>query len=259
LPRLIPSEPLARPAVWSRRLAIFALALAGVAIALARFHMAEPPAALTVFGAALAIAVLAALLAASAAVVIWREGFRGAGQAAVGFALAVALLAYPAYLAGLAFALPRITQVSTDLESPPPFLLSSRAREARAKAQPRAPDAETRAAQRRAYPDLATVSVEMDSSGAYELALGAARDLGWRIVDSEPPNLAGDGVALIEASARSRFFGFVSDIAIRIQPGATQTAIDVRSVSRVGAHDFGANAQRVRQFAEAAKQRGRDQ
>ena len=251
--RLVPTEPVARSAVWSRRLAIFAVALSAVAIGLSRFHKADPSSALTVFGAALAIALFAGLLAATAAVVIWRYGFRGAGQAAVGLILAAALLAYPAYLAGLAFALPPITQVSTDLESPPPFLLSSKARQARAGSEPRPLDADVRAAQRRAYPELETIRVEMDPSDAYDLALSVAKDLGWSIIDSEPPNLAGDGVALIEATADSLFFGFVSDIAIRIRPGATETAIDVRSVSRVGAHDFGADARRVNRFAEAAK------
>ena len=94
----------------------------------------------------------------------------------------------------------------------------------------------------------------MDSTEAYQLALSVAGDLGWRVVDSEPPNLSGDGAALIEATDRSLFFGFVDDIAIRIRPGATQTIIDVRSVSRVGRHDFGANAERVRKFAAAVEE-----
>ncbi len=99
----------------------------------------------------------------------------------------------------------------------------------------------------------------MDSTEAYRVALSAASDLGWRIVDAEPPNLAGDGAALIEAVDRSLFFGFFSDIAIRIRPGDVDTAIDVRSVSRVGRHDFGANARHVRRFLEAvqAEARGR--
>ncbi|MGA7199805.1 DUF1499 domain-containing protein, partial [Roseiarcus sp.] len=113
-------------------------------------------------------------------------------------------------------------------------------------------------AQRAAYPDIATVTVEMDSTQAYQLALSVANDLGWRIVDSEPPNLNGDGAALIEATARSLFFGFVSDIAIRIRPGATETAIDVRSVSRLGGHDFGSNAERVRIFIGEVKEATRE-
>jgi len=96
--------------------------------------------------------------------------------------------------------------------------------------------------------------VEMDSTQAYQLALSVASDLGWRVVDSEPPNLNGDGAALIEVTSKSLFFGFVSDIAIRIRPGATETAIDARSVSRLGGHDFGSNAGRVRKFIAAVNE-----
>jgi uncharacterized protein (DUF1499 family) len=254
LRRLSLADPVARQAQWSRRLAVFAFALVCVAIALARLRLAEPPSTLTVFGAALAIAALGALLAVSAAILIWREGLRGAGQAAFGFLLSAAILAFPAYLAVIAFARPPIWQVSTDLIDPPPFLISAKARAIRGGVTPPPPDAATAAAQSASYPDLAPVEVEMDSTGAYELALDVAKGLGWKIIDSEPPNLAGDGSALIEATSRSLVFGFVSDIAIRIRPGATRTRIDARSVSRVGGHDFGANARRLRKFATSLKE-----
>ncbi len=252
--RLIVEEPVARSAVWARRLAVFAVATAAVAIALARLRVADPAAALAVFAASLSMATLAGLLAASAAAVIWRDGLRGAGQTGFAFVLAAAIIAYPAYLTVVAFALPPIHDVSTDLKSPPTFLLSAKAREARLGQTPAQSGEETRTAQRAAYPDIAPVMVELDSTGAYQLALSVAGDLGWRVVDSEPPNLSGDGAALIEATDRSLFFGFVDDIAIRIRPGATRTIIDVRSVSRVGRHDFGANAERVRKFAAAVKE-----
>jgi hypothetical protein len=258
LRRLIVAEPVARSAIWARRLSIFALAIAALAVALSRLSALEPAAALTVFGAALVVAAFAALLAVAAAAVIWRDGLRGAEQAALGFVLAAALIAYPVYLAALAFALPPINDVSTDLKSPPGFLFSAKARAARAGDEPPLSNDETRAAQRAAYPDLATIMVEMDSTEAYQLALTAAGDLGWRVVDSEPPNLNGDGAALIEATAKSLIFGFASDIAIRIRPGATQTAIDIRSVSRVGRHDFGSNARRARKFIIALKEDSRE-
>ena len=82
LRRLIVEEPVARAARWSRRLAVFALAIAGVAIALARMHAADPPAALTVFAAALVIAAIAVVLAGSAAVddLARRAPGRGTGR-----------------------------------------------------------------------------------------------------------------------------------------------------------------------------------
>ena len=256
--RLIVEEPVAEAARWAGRLAVFAVAIAAVAVALSRIHAADPPAALAVFAAALVIAAIAMVLAGSAAVVIWRDGLKGVGQAAFGFALAAALVAYPAFLAVVAFVLPPTNDVSTDPASPPAFMFSTKAREARAWAEPPPFSGQARAAQREAYPDLETVKVEMDPSEAYRLALGVASDLGWRIVDAEPPNLAGDGSALIEATDRSLFFGLVTDIAVRIQPGATRTAIDVRSVSRIGKHDFGANARRIRQFIAGVKEAGHE-
>jgi uncharacterized protein (DUF1499 family) len=258
LRRLSFEEPVARSAVWARRLAVFAVVTAGVAIALSRFRAADAFASLTVFAAALTCAAFAALLAGSALVIAWRTGMRGARQAAVALALSTALLGYPAYLTVIAFARPPIHEASTDLKSPPAFLLSAKAREARAGQTPPQMSEEARAAQRTAYPDLQTAVVPLDSSSAYQLALTVAADLGWRIVDTQPPNLGGEGGAAIEATDRSLFFGFVDDIAIRITPGATQTAIDVRSVSRVGRHDFGANARRVRKFFAAVREEMRE-
>ena len=247
-------EPVSRAAVWSQRLAVFALFVAGVAILLARAHAADPPAALTVFAGALIIAGFALMLAGAAASIIWRDGMRGAGQAFLGFVLAAGLIAYPAYLAALAFALPKVNDVSTDLTSPPAFLSSPRARAAGAGVEPPPPDDAARAAERVAYPDLQTLRVEMDALAAYRLALSVATDLGWRIVDLKPPNPAGGGSATIEAVDRTPIFGFPSDIVIRIRPGATSTAIDLRAVSRFGRHDFGAGAARIRKFIAGIKE-----
>ena len=252
--RLTIDEPVSSAAVWSRRLAVFALVVAGVSIAFARVRAGDPTAALTVFAAALIVAGFALMLAGVAASVIWRVGFRGAGQAFLASVLAVGLMGYPAYLTALAFALPRINDVSTDLVSPPSFLHTARTRAAGVGAEPPQPSDATRAAQSAAYPDLQTVKVEMDVLAAYRLALSVATDLGWRIVDLQPPSPAGGGSAAIEAIDKSLFFGFPSDVVIRVKPGATSTAIDLRSCSRVGGHDFGANAERIRKFVAALKE-----
>ncbi|MBV9287007.1 MAG: DUF1499 domain-containing protein [Hyphomicrobiales bacterium] len=257
--RLMLVEPVERSAVWARRLATFALAVAALAVALARVHAAAPSDSLTVFGAALVLAAFAAALALAAAPPIWRDGRAGAEQAALAFALAAALMAYPVYLAGRAFLSPPINDVSTDLEQPPTFLATAKARQARGEAEPRSSSAEMRAAQRAAYPDLETVRVRMDATEAYELALNAASDLGWKMVDAAPPRASSGGVGTIEAMDSSLFFGFPSDIVIRVRPELADTAIDARAVSRVGRHDFGAGARRLRRFIEAAHAAAGDQ
>jgi uncharacterized protein (DUF1499 family) len=98
------------------------------------------------------------------------------------------------------------------------------------------------------------ILVDLEAAQAYQLALRVAKDLGWRVVDANPPNLRVDGVAQIEAVDRSLLFGFADDIAIRIRPLASQTRIDLRSSSRVGKHDFGANARRIDRFAAAVQE-----
>lgn len=49
----------------------------------------------------------------------------------------------------------------------------------------------------------------------------------------------------VEAIATSGWFGFKDDIAIRIQPVEGATRVDMRSISRVGISDLGANSKRV--------------
>ena len=75
--RIIIEEPFSSAAVWSLRIAVFALATAAVSVALARFTAADARSVLTVFGATLTLAFLAILLSASAAIIIWRTGRRG--------------------------------------------------------------------------------------------------------------------------------------------------------------------------------------
>lgn len=251
--RLMVEQPTSQAAIWSVRFAVFAIAATAVAIGLARLDQLAPASALTVFGAALTLALLAMLLAGSAAAAIWRTGRQGAGRAALGFVLAMALLAYPAYLTYQAIVLPKIADVTTDFAEPPSFLISFAARKARGDYAPPPYDASREAAQRAAYPEIAPLFVDLEAPQAYQLALRVAKDAGWRVLDSTPPNLRGNGVAHIDAVDRSLFFGVASDIALRVTPLANQTRIDLRSVNRVGKHDFGANARRIRKFLAMAR------
>jgi len=178
--RLIVEEPHSRAAVWSLRTAVFALAAAAVAVGLARFAGVDASAALTVFAAALTLAFLALLLAGSAGVVIWRTGRRGAGQAALGCFLSLALLAYPTYLAAIAVSLPMIADVTTDFASPPAFMISAKARTARAGQTPSAWNPANGPLQQDAYPKVQPILVDLEPTQTYQLVLRVAKDLGWR-------------------------------------------------------------------------------
>lgn len=244
-------EPFARAAIWAPRVALFALAVAGVAAAASRFGRLEPEAALSVLAAALILAGVAILTAIAAYGAIWRDGLRGAGSATLGLALASAVLAWPVILSLQAARLPPIADVSTDALDPPDFALSAAAWAGRAGRLPPGEIAERqRAAAARAYPEMAPITLDLDPDEAFKVVEKTAAKLRWRLIDRRPPG-GRLGIGHLDYVERSLLFGFPSDVAIRLTPLIGQTRIDMRSVSRVGSHDIGEGARRFRSFAEA--------
>ena len=71
------------------------------------------------------------------------------------------------------------------------------------------------------------------------------RGLDWEIVAADT------AAGKIEATDTSRVFRFVDDIAVRIRAGSSGARVDVRSKSRVGKGDMGANTARIRQLRDA--------
>lgn len=99
------------------------------------------------------------------------------------------------------------------------------------------------AAQRAAYPDLMPLAVESPPSAVLEAARSVAMELGWEVVAVDPAQ------GVLEATATTFWFGFKDDVAVRVRPGESGGAVvDVRSISRVGVGDLGANANRIRTF-----------
>jgi uncharacterized protein (DUF1499 family) len=76
-------------------------------------------------------------------------------------------------------------------------------------------------------------------------ATEVARALGWEIVATAPA----DG--RLEATDRTRWFGFRDDVVVRVRPDGSGSRVDVRSVSRVGRSDLGTNARRIHRFLAA--------
>lgn len=137
--------------------------------------------------------------------------------------------------------LPRINDFTTSPSDPPQFEFAKRdpATSGRDYAYP-AGYAEQQAV---AYPDLAPIALAVPPAEAFEKATRAAESLGWQITFSDPAR------GVIEARDVSKLFRFVDDVAIRVRPGAGGgSVLDVRSKSRDGKGDLGANANRIRTF-----------
>ena len=236
-------------ALWSRRLAIFGIAVAIAGIGLARFGILPALQGLVVIGAGSVCAMLALVLAGAAYVDIWRSGAIGLTRANVGFLLALAALAFPAWQIARAYRLPPINDISTDLRDPPAFSRARTALDARQGHVPGESGQDVREAQRLAYPDVAPVVLEMGPEEAYQLVLEAVAEMKWQIVDRSPPSVR-VGAGRIDAIDRTMVMKFSDDITIRIRPLANETRVDIRSVSRVGRHDLGTNAARIRKFTD---------
>jgi uncharacterized protein (DUF1499 family) len=247
--RRLPPEPVSTAAVWSLRLGLFSLTVVALAVALARAHKVDPPAALATIGGAIAIALAALLLFGAACAVIWRSGAQGFGSALGGLLFALLTLGYPAFLAVEAIRFPVLADVSTDLDDPPDFSRTSAALKARGGYTPASPPAATRAAQAAAYPAVQPIVVDLDMDEALAAVMKTAATRGWRIVDQRPSN-ARSGDAHVDFLLKTQVLGFDEDATVRLRPLAGQTRIDLRAASRYGRHDFGANASRIEDFAE---------
>ena len=249
LMRRMAPEPIAAAAhrCWSS--AAFGAVLAVFSILLGRSGAVDPLGVLAVLAFALLFALGAVLLAVWSAVVIWRTGRRGIARALAGLVLAVVVLAYPAYLAVLASQLPAINDVSTDPSSPPPFSNASGVRAARNGFVHDDSTAESRDEQRRFYPGLQPVVLDLAGDEAFDLVLKTVKARGWRILEAVPP-LGKFGTGHIDAVATTRIMANPDDVAIRIRPQAGQTRVDIRSASRIGRHDLGTNAARIQTLSD---------
>lgn len=246
--RLVFEEPVSRAALWSRRLGWFSLAV--LAVAVAAFRGGEPSEqGLAPIAGAFVFVLLSLLLAVAAFIRIWQSGHRGVGMAAQAFLLSLVLLAPVAYAGFKLVTLPRLNDVSTDIDDPPAFSRSRVALDARKGRVPPDVPAERRKLQRQAYPKAVPIVLELPAEIAFEIARKAAVNRGWQVLESARPG-GRTGAGRIEAVARTRILRFADDITIRVRPRADGSRIDIRSASRIGSHDFGANAARIAGFAE---------
>ncbi len=170
----------------------------------------------------------------------------GATRRPRGRRLVVALaLVAGATVAGVIYvarAWPLLNDVTTDVDDPPPFVALLPLR-TQAGATTAYPGLATAHMQQTAYPDLQPIAIAKAPATAFAAAVAAVRDLGWTVVAEDP------ATGRIEAIATTPLLRFNDDVVIRIRPAAGGSTVDMRSASRVGRGDLGANARRVRGFA----------
>ena len=183
-----------------------------------------------------------ATVAGVAALVIgWRRGQPVSIPVVAGLVVGLLAFAVPFQRVLAARSLPAIHDISTDLQDPPVFQAVLPLREGAPNGVAFMP--ETADAQLRAYPDIRPLVLAEPVDAVFARALDAARGMDWTIVAADRAS------GRIEATATTRWFGFRDDVVVRLTPEPSGgTRVDVRSVSRVGRGDLGANADRIRDF-----------
>jgi uncharacterized protein (DUF1499 family) len=235
-------QPLARIALLLVALCALAVGLSGPAY---RMGWIALPAAFSTmrWGAwiAIGIAVIALVLALVAAIAKPNGSRRGLTEAVVALLIGIVTMIGPLTLQSRGKQVPPIHDISTDTDDPPLFVSVLPLR-ADSKNSATYGGAELAAQQRTAYPGVAPLELAAQPAQAYERALVAARDMGWTIVSADASERR------IEATATTPFFGFKDDVVIRIRSAAKGSRIDVRSLSRIGSSDLGANARRIESY-----------
>lgn len=187
----------------------------------------------------LGLSVLLALVGASLALVAGVKTGQWA-LAAIGILIGLAVVSVPSAAILSARGAPPIHDITTDPDNPPAFVAILPLRTGAAN-PPEYAGGDVTAQQRRAYPDIQPLTLNLPVAQAFDRVRAAVRELGWNVVASDRE------AGRIEAVDSTFWFGFKDDVVIRVREAAAgSTRIDVRSKSRVGVGDLGTNARRVR-------------
>ncbi len=212
------------------------LFILGPVLAYARAVPALP--AFTVFGLGMLLGVPSSLV-----------GFGMLVRSERGAAVWLALMGLPAagfllYAIVSARGVPAINDISTDLVYPPQFVHASTLSE-NAGRDMEFPD-DFKEAIRKSYPNVQTLAMPGSVDDVFAKAMELARE--WKGMEVRSTVIT-PSESVFEGYATSRLFGFVDDFIVRItEVDEGGCVVDMRSKSRHGKGDLGANAERIRAF-----------
>jgi len=170
---------------------------------------------------------------------------QGRTKALGGLAIGLGLLIVVLGAATTAGDAPRINDITTDLDNPPAFESATIVPDYVGRDMSYPP--EFVEIVRVSYPDLESLRVASPPDATFERAIATAESLGWEIVSRSASR------HVFDAQHVSKIFRFVDDITVRIVADGPGSRVDMRSKSRDGQSDLGANAARIRGFFDALR------
>jgi uncharacterized protein (DUF1499 family) len=190
-----------------------------------------------ILGAGLILCILGLLTGLGA--LFANRGRAGQGRnTAIGLITSLVFLGIMGLQVSRGAGVPAIHDITTDLANPPAF----------AKLPLRADNLaglkggmeEWRTLHAKAYGDIKPLMLPNAPADVAAAAKALLAKRGWEVALDSPDR--------IEATATTAIFRFKDDVLILIRAEGAGTRVDMRSVSRVGVSDLGANGKRVREF-----------
>ena len=225
-------------ASWGRKLSLSGLLLLLGGTAVFRLEMMDfrLPFLTLVLGVVLGLVALGLSL-----VVLLRQGDRIIkGKARINILISILVLFFPLSAVISGGDAPIIHDITTDTENPPVFKQMPNVRSASDNTLEI--KAEVIEIQKQAYPDIGPLFTDIPRPILHAKVLELVAKSGWELVSED------SRLGEIEAVATTPGFGFKDDVMIRISPDDSGLRLDMRSVSRAGQGDLGANAKRIRKF-----------
>ncbi len=140
---------------------------------------------------------------------------------------------------------PRIHDISTRQDPPIVFEVAQTRRSSSENSLIPAPE-ETLSLQRQYYPDIKNRVINSTIDECFAKVELAVNQLNWVVIGKNAQDF------WVEAYETTFLFGFKDDVRIELASTAgDRCRVDMRSVSRVGVSDLGANAKRIKSFFDA--------
>ncbi len=235
-------KPVSKMILFGFVLGITAIVIAAISIAGYRLGWWRHPDAFIIFEWGAYVAIIALIISVYSTLKIRIQNQRrGQWLGIAGMALSLPVITATALFEYSATVYPRINDVSTDTQDPPSFWDVPMPMEY--------PGQRVADIQQAAYPDLKPLFLSIAQEKVFEQALLVVLDKGWQVIAKDPVE------GRIEAVDTSLLFGFKDEVVLRIASSDNNgTLVDIRSRSRIGLIDRGANAKRIQDYLKTLKE-----
>ncbi|KEC55398.1 DUF1499 domain-containing protein [Bartonella koehlerae] len=236
-----------RAAIWSPRFGGLAFLILLFSILLQRFAMINVTDFMILIIISVCCAIISLFLSVKALYSLWVYGALGGMKALRGIIYSLITATPLVFFFGFWFALPALYDISTDTQKPPAFFHTIRPRDA---LPLKSVLTEQAVLQMSKWPEMSGRRYDGSPDHIRESVLNVLEAYNWPVV-AQRAFKGEESMFYIETVAKTFYFGFISDIVIRLTDEGDTTFVDMRSASRYLPRDLGTNATFIIDFMDA--------